>query len=77
MVSVPGRNPFHVGNKPRSVDINVFHDRTGHLSDPILTESAGQQGITLTGRMEAVGRYVCFSYGVVWGVEGGGGLLVR
>ena len=55
-VLVPGRNPFHVGNKPRSMDINVFHDRTGHLSDPILTESAGQQGITLTGRMEAVGR---------------------
>ena len=32
-VLVPGRNPFHVvGNKPRSMDINVFHDRTGHLS---------------------------------------------
>ena len=32
---VPGRNPFHAGNKPRSMDINVFHDRTGHLSEPI------------------------------------------
>ena len=31
-VLVPGRNPFHVGNKPRSTDINVFHGRTGHLS---------------------------------------------
>ena len=51
-VLVPGRNPFHVGNKPRSMDIDVFHDRTGHLSDPILRESARQQGITLTGRME-------------------------
>ena len=51
-VVVPGRNPFHVGNKPHSMDINVFHDRTGHLSEPILRESARQQGITLTGRME-------------------------
>ena len=34
------------------MDINVFHDRTGHLSEPILRESARQQGITLTGRME-------------------------
>ena len=41
-VLVPGRNPFHVGNKPRSMDINVFHDRTGHLSEPILRESARQ-----------------------------------
>ena len=39
-VLVPGRNPFHVGNKPRSMDINVFHDRAGHLSEPILRESA-------------------------------------
>ena len=39
-VSVSGRNPFHVGNKPRSADINVFHDRTGHLSEPTLRESA-------------------------------------
>ena len=51
-VLVPGRNPFHVGNKPHSMDINVFHDRTGHLSEPILWESARQQGITLNGRME-------------------------
>ena len=50
-VLVPGRNPFHVGN-PRSMDINVFHDRTGHLFEPILRESARQQGITLTGRIE-------------------------
>ena len=50
-VLVPGRNPFHVGNKPRSMNINVFHDRTGRLSEPILRESAQQQGITLTGRM--------------------------
>ena len=40
-VLVPGRNPFHVGN-PRSMDINVFHDRTRHLSEPILRESARQ-----------------------------------
>ena len=51
-VLAPGRNPFHVANKPRSVDINVFHDRTGHLSEPILRESALQQVITLTGWME-------------------------
>ena len=51
-VLVSGRNPFHVGNKPRSMDINVYHDRTGHLSEPILRESARQQGVTLTGRME-------------------------
>ena len=51
-VLVLGRNPFHVGNKPRSIDINVFDDRTGHLSEPMLRESARQQGITLTCRME-------------------------
>ena len=53
-VLVPGRNPFHVGNKPRSMDFNVFHDRTGHLSEPVLRESARQQRITLTGRIEPV-----------------------
>ena len=51
-VLVPGRNPFHLGNRPRSMDINVFHDRTGHVSEPILGESARQQDITLTGRMK-------------------------
>ena len=34
------------------MDINVIHDRIGHLSEPILRESARQHGITLTGRME-------------------------
>ena len=48
----PGKNPFHVGNDRKRVDINVFHDRAGHLSEPILRESARQRGITLTGRME-------------------------
>ena len=28
-------------------------------------------------RRRCVGRYACCSYGVVWGVEGGGGLPVR
>ena len=65
---VPGRNPFHVGNKPRSMDINVFHDSTGHLSEPILRESARQQGITLTGRMEP-----CNSCLPARGQEGAGG----
>ena len=51
-VLVPGRNPFHVGNKLRSMDINVSHDRTGHLSEPILGESARQQGIPITDRIE-------------------------
>ena len=51
-VLVPGRNPFHAGNRPRSMEINVFHDRTGHLSEPILGESARQQGITITDRIE-------------------------
>ena len=41
-VLVPGGNPFHVGNKPRSMDNNVFHDRIGHLSETILRESARQ-----------------------------------
>ena len=36
----PGKNPFHVGNNRKRVDINVFHDRAGHLSEPILRESA-------------------------------------
>ena len=48
----PGKNPFHVGNDRTRVDINVFHDRAGHLSEPILRESARQRGITLTGRVE-------------------------
>ena len=48
----PGKNPFHVGNDRKRVDINVFHDRAGHLSEPILRESARQRGITLTGPME-------------------------
>ena len=30
----------------------MFHDRTGHLSEPVLRESARQQRITLTGRIE-------------------------
>ena len=30
----------------------MFHDRAGHLSEPILRESARQRGIALTGRME-------------------------
>ena len=41
-VLVPGRNPFHVGNKPRSMDIDVFHDRPSQLFAPILRESARQ-----------------------------------
>ena len=48
----PGKDPFYVGNDRKRVDINVFHDRAGHLSEPILRESARQRGITLTGRME-------------------------
>ena len=48
----PGKNPFHVDNDRKRVDINVFHGRAGHLSEPILRESARQRGITLTGRME-------------------------
>ena len=47
-----GKDPFYVGNDRKLVDINVFHDRAGHLSEPILRESARQRGITLTGRME-------------------------
>ena len=50
-VLVPGRKPFHVGNKPLSMDVNVFHDRTGHQSELSLRESSRQQGISLTGRM--------------------------
>ena len=48
----PGKDPFHVGNDRKRVDINVFHDRVGHLSEPVLRESAWQRVITLTGRME-------------------------
>ena len=45
-VLVPGRHPFYIVYKPRSMDIDMFHDRTCHLSEPILRESARQQGIT-------------------------------
>ena len=48
----PGKNPFHVGDDRKRLDIDVFHDLAGHLSQPILRESARQRGITLTGRME-------------------------
>ena len=48
----PGKNPFHVGNDRTRVDINEFYDRAGHLSEPILRESARQRGIILTGWME-------------------------
>ena len=51
-VLVPGRHPFYIVYKPRSMDIDMFHDRTCHLSEPILRESARQQGITLTDRMK-------------------------
>ena len=51
-ISGPGRNPLHVGNDRMRVDINVFHDRAGHFSEPILREPARQREITLTGRME-------------------------
>ena len=47
----PGKNPFHVGNDLKQVNVNVFHDRASHLSEPILRESARQRGITLAGRM--------------------------
>ena len=48
----PVENLVHVGNDRMRVDINVFHDRVGHLSERILRESARQRGIILTGRME-------------------------
>ena len=48
----PGKNPCHVGNDRKRVNINVFHDRAGHFSEPISRESARQRGITLTGRMD-------------------------
>ena len=55
---MPGRNPFHVGNKPCSMDINVFHDRTGYMPEPILRVSARQQGNTLTVRIELCNSYL-------------------
>ena len=48
----PGKNPFHVGNDRKRVDINGFHDRASHLTKHILRLFARQRGITLTGRME-------------------------
>ena len=63
-----GKDPFHVGNDRKRVDINVFHDHAGNdrkrvdinvfhdhagqVSEPVLRESARQRGITLTGRIE-------------------------
>ena len=48
----PGKILSVVGNDRQRVDINVFHDRAGHLTKPILREPARQRGITLTGQME-------------------------
>ena len=39
-----GKDPFHVGNDRKRVDINVFHDRAGHLSKPILRNLLGSKG---------------------------------
>ena len=47
-----GKNPFHVGNDRKRIDINVFNHRAGHLSEPVLREAARLRGITFTGRME-------------------------
>ncbi|CAB1113962.1 unnamed protein product [Ectocarpus sp. CCAP 1310/34] len=49
----PGKTPFNVGNAQKVVDINTFHNRAGHLSEPILRLSAKQHGITLTGTMDS------------------------
>ena len=35
----PGKDPFYVGNDRKRVDINVFHDRAGHLSESSLKQS--------------------------------------
>ncbi|CAN0299548.1 unnamed protein product, partial [Scytosiphon promiscuus] len=48
----PGATPFVVGNRVKSFDIIDFHNRIGHLSEFLLRETAKQQGISLTGRME-------------------------
>ena len=40
----PGKNPSHVGDDCKRVDINVFHDRAGHLSKPILRNLLGSKG---------------------------------
>ncbi|CAB1111182.1 unnamed protein product [Ectocarpus sp. CCAP 1310/34] len=49
----PGKTPFNVGNAQKVMDINTFHNRGGHLSEPILRLSAKQHGITLTGTMDS------------------------
>ncbi|CAN0531966.1 unnamed protein product, partial [Ectocarpus sp. 12 AP-2014] len=49
----PGKTPFNVGNAQKVMDINTFHYRAGHLSEPILRLSAKQHGITLTGTMDS------------------------
>lgn len=36
----PGKNPFNVGNDQKSVEIETFHNRIGHFSDPFLRETA-------------------------------------
>ena len=48
----PARLPFNVGNARRSIDINVLHDRAGHLSEPILRLTAKAHGMSVTGVMD-------------------------
>ena len=51
-VLAPGSTPFAVGNKSKSVDINLFHLQNGHLCAFLLRETARQQGLVLTGTLE-------------------------
>ena len=48
----PSTKPFHIGNRTTSIDINEFHVRNGHLCELLLKETARQQGLVLTGKME-------------------------
>ncbi|CAB1113069.1 unnamed protein product [Ectocarpus sp. CCAP 1310/34] len=49
----PEKTPFNVGNARKVMDINTFHYRASHLSEPILRLSVKHHGITLTGTMDS------------------------
>ena len=47
----PGSRPFSVGKPEKRIDVSRFHVSSAHLNERLLTETAKQQGVTLTGTL--------------------------
>ena len=57
-VLAPGKRPLAVGKPDKTVDINHLHFSHGHLNECLLTETAPQYGLTLTGVLQPCGGCV-------------------